>query len=95
MSRDDTGSFLMPYAENEIFKKNPFATLDQTGVGQLMQIAVEKGRSTPSGHQARHLRRTRRRSGQREVLPPPRPELRELLPVPRAGRPPRRRAGRA
>jgi pyruvate, orthophosphate dikinase len=44
ISRDDMGSFLMPYVENEIFKKNPFATLDQTGVGQLMQIAVDKGR---------------------------------------------------
>ena len=62
ISRDDMGNFLMPYVENEIFKKNPFATLDQTGVGQLMQIAVEKGRSTPPEHQARHLRRTRRRS---------------------------------
>ncbi|MCA1659836.1 MAG: hypothetical protein LC642_04745 [Verrucomicrobiaceae bacterium] len=46
ISRDDMGNFLMPYVENDIFKKNPFATLDQTGVGQLMQIAVEKGRST-------------------------------------------------
>ncbi|HEX2750674.1 MAG TPA: putative PEP-binding protein, partial [Verrucomicrobiales bacterium] len=45
ISRDDMGSFLMPYTENEIFKKNPFATLDQTGVGQLMQTAVTKGRS--------------------------------------------------
>ncbi|CAN5276352.1 pyruvate, phosphate dikinase [soil metagenome] len=44
ISRDDMGNFLMPYVENEIFKKNPFATLDQTGVGQLMEIAVEKGR---------------------------------------------------
>jgi pyruvate,orthophosphate dikinase len=44
ISRDDMGNFLMPYTENEIFKKNPFATLDQTGVGQLMRIAVEKGR---------------------------------------------------
>ena len=42
ISRDDMGNFLMPYVENEIFKKNPFATIDQTGVGQLMQIAVEK-----------------------------------------------------
>jgi pyruvate,orthophosphate dikinase len=48
ISRDDMGNFLMPYVENEIFKKNPFATLDQTGVGQLMQIAVEKGRSSRS-----------------------------------------------
>ena len=46
ISRDDMGNFLMPYTENEIFKKNPFATLDQTGVGQLMQIAVEKGRGS-------------------------------------------------
>ncbi len=46
MSRDDMGSFLMPYVENEIFKKNPFATLDQSGVGQLMEIAVAKGRTT-------------------------------------------------
>jgi pyruvate, orthophosphate dikinase len=44
ISRDDMGNFLVPYVENEIFKKNPFASLDQTGVGQLMQIAVEKGR---------------------------------------------------
>ncbi|HVF70555.1 MAG TPA: pyruvate, phosphate dikinase [Chthoniobacterales bacterium] len=46
ISRDDMGNFLMPYTENEIFKKNPFATLDQTGVGELMQIAVEKGRKS-------------------------------------------------
>src|SRR6188474_3704713 len=46
ISRDDMGSFLMPYTENEIFKKNPFATLDQTGVGQLMEIAVQKGRQS-------------------------------------------------
>ena len=32
--------------ENEIFKKNPFSTLDQTGVGQLMKIAIDKGRSS-------------------------------------------------
>jgi pyruvate,orthophosphate dikinase len=46
MSRDDSGTFLPIYAEQEIVKKNPFATIDQAGVGQLMQIAVEKGRST-------------------------------------------------
>jgi pyruvate, orthophosphate dikinase len=46
ISRDDMGNFLMPYVENEIFKKNPFASLDQTGVGQLMQIACEKGRKS-------------------------------------------------
>jgi len=49
MSRDDSGPFLAPYQELEIIKKNPFATIDQPGVGQLMQIAVEKGRSTRPG----------------------------------------------
>ncbi len=46
ISRDDMGNFLMPYTENEIFKKNPFATLDQDGVGQLVRTAIEKGRKT-------------------------------------------------
>jgi pyruvate,orthophosphate dikinase len=45
MSRDDSGSFLPNYAELEIVKNNPFATIDQTGVGQLVDIAVTKGRS--------------------------------------------------
>jgi len=49
ISRDDMGSFLMPYVENEIFKKNPFATLDQVGVGQLMKMAVEKGNASRPG----------------------------------------------
>jgi pyruvate,orthophosphate dikinase len=46
ISRDDMGNFLMPYTESEIFKKNPFATLDQTGVGQLITTAIAKGRSS-------------------------------------------------
>jgi pyruvate,orthophosphate dikinase len=46
ISRDDMGAFLMPYIESDVFSKNPFATLDVTGVGQLMQTAVTKGRST-------------------------------------------------
>jgi pyruvate,orthophosphate dikinase len=45
-SRDDSGSFLPHYAELEIVKKNPFATIDQSGVGVLMKMAVDKGRST-------------------------------------------------
>ncbi len=49
MSRDDSGSFLPPYQEAEIVTKNPFASIDQTGVGQLMKIAVEKGRSKNPG----------------------------------------------
>jgi pyruvate,orthophosphate dikinase len=49
ISRDDMGSFLTSYIENEIFKKNPFATLDTAGVGQLMEIAVKKGNATRPG----------------------------------------------
>ncbi len=49
MSRDDSGSFLPGYADLEIVKKNPFATVDQTGVGQLMQIAIAKGNQTRPG----------------------------------------------
>jgi len=49
MSRDDSGSFLGPYQEAEIMKKNPFASIDQTGVGQLMEIAIAKGSQTRPG----------------------------------------------
>jgi pyruvate,orthophosphate dikinase len=49
MSRDDSGSFLPPYAELEIIKTNPFASIDQAGVGQLMKIAVEKGNQSRPG----------------------------------------------
>jgi len=49
MSRDDSGSFLNAYQEAEVFKKNPFASIDQTGVGQLMEIAIAKGRQTRPG----------------------------------------------
>jgi pyruvate,orthophosphate dikinase len=44
MSRDDSGSFLPVYQEMEIVKKNPFASIDTTGVGKLMKIAVDLGR---------------------------------------------------
>jgi len=46
MSRDDSGSFLPTYQELEIVKKNPFASVDQTGVGRLMEISCELGRKT-------------------------------------------------
>ena len=49
MSRDDSGSFLGAYTENEIVKKNPFASIDQTGVGQLIEIAAAKGNKTRPG----------------------------------------------
>jgi pyruvate,orthophosphate dikinase len=46
MSRDDSGSFLPSYQMADIVKANPFASIDTTGVGQLMEIGVTKGRST-------------------------------------------------
>jgi len=46
LSRDDAGKFLYYYYENEILKDDPFQTVDQSGVGQLMKIGVEKGRQT-------------------------------------------------
>jgi pyruvate,orthophosphate dikinase len=49
MSRDDSGSFLPAYQQAEIIKSNPFASIDTTGVGQLMQTAVTKGRAARDG----------------------------------------------
>lgn len=45
-SRDDAGKFLNSYYEKNIFEFDPFAKLDQQGVGELIKIAVEKGKST-------------------------------------------------
>ncbi len=45
-SRDDAGKFLNSYYENKIYEQDPFAKLDQTGVGQLVQMAAEKGKAT-------------------------------------------------
>jgi len=45
-SRDDAGKFLPIYVENGILKNDPFQVLDQQGVGQLVKMGVEKGRST-------------------------------------------------
>jgi pyruvate,orthophosphate dikinase len=45
-SRDDAGKFLPVYIEKGILKQDPFQALDQTGVGQLVEIAVERGKAT-------------------------------------------------
>ena len=45
-SRDDAGKFLDAYYQNKIYEIDPFAKLDQTGVGALVKMAVEKGRET-------------------------------------------------
>jgi len=46
ISRDDSARFLVPYVEKDIYAKDPFEALDREGVGSLMKIAVEKGRTT-------------------------------------------------
>ncbi|MFQ5450890.1 MAG: pyruvate, phosphate dikinase [Nitrospinaceae bacterium] len=45
LSRDDAGSFLPSYIDQGLLKEDPFVTLDQEGVGQLVKMAVEKGRA--------------------------------------------------
>jgi pyruvate,orthophosphate dikinase len=47
-SRDDAGSFLPTYIDKGIYKVDPFTAIDQTGVGQLVEIGVERGRKTKS-----------------------------------------------
>ena len=49
VSRDDAATFLIPYVEKEIYAKDPFEVLDRDGVGQLMRMAVERGRRTRPG----------------------------------------------
>ncbi|HUW67216.1 MAG TPA: putative PEP-binding protein, partial [Candidatus Nanoarchaeia archaeon] len=46
LSRDDAGTFLPYYVEHGILEQDPFVAIDQNGVGQLIKIGVEKGRST-------------------------------------------------
>jgi pyruvate,orthophosphate dikinase len=46
LSRDDSGKFLPFYVENKIMRDDPFQVLDQEGVGQLLEIGVQKGRAT-------------------------------------------------
>jgi pyruvate,orthophosphate dikinase len=45
-SRDDAGKFLSSYYEKNIYERDPFAKLDQTGVGLLVEMAVQKGKQT-------------------------------------------------
>jgi pyruvate,orthophosphate dikinase len=46
LSRDDSSRFLPGYVQRGLIDKDPFQSLDQTGVGELVQIGVERGRST-------------------------------------------------
>jgi pyruvate,orthophosphate dikinase len=48
-SRDDIGNFLPEYLDQKVFLDDPFASIDQDGVGQLVKIGVERGRQTRKG----------------------------------------------
>ena len=45
-SRDDAGKFIKEYVDKNVFEKDPFISIDKNGVGQLMKMAIEKGRKT-------------------------------------------------
>jgi pyruvate,orthophosphate dikinase len=49
LSRDDAGKFLLYYQEHGILEKDPFVSLDASGVGQLVEIGVKKGRAARKG----------------------------------------------
>ncbi len=49
VSRDDAARFLIPYVEREIYAKDPFEIIDRAGVGELMRMAVERGRKARPG----------------------------------------------
>jgi len=49
ISRDDAGRFLKIYEDKGIYEKDPFVTLDQEGVGELVKMAAERGRKTRPG----------------------------------------------
>ena len=64
-SRDDAGKFLVPYIEQKILPVDPFETIDQEGVGDLMQMAVEsaaKARSRTSSWASAASTAARRRA---------------------------------
>ena len=78
-SRDDAGKFIKAYIEKKIFKEDPFVTLDQVGVGQLMKIAVEKGRKVKKDMKMGICGEHGGDPCIREILPSRGPNLRLLL----------------
>ena len=94
-SRDDVESRMMPaYLEHGLLKRNPFETIDQTGVGELVRIGAERGPGRQARPEARRLRRARRRSRVDRALLRRRARLRVVLAVPGPDRPAGGRAGR-
>ena len=67
-SRDDIEGRIIPrYVEEKIVDGSPFATIDEPGVGELVRIAVERGRRERARPRARRLRRARRRPASRSA----------------------------
>ena len=86
LSRDDYTKFQKTYEDAKIFKHDPFAVLDQQGVGKLVEMCVKLGRQSSPGPRYRRLRRARRRTQFGPVLLSCGPELRVLLALSRADR---------
>ena len=86
-SRDDIGGFLHDYLEENILEADPFQTIDQNGVGQLIQMAVTKGRSTRGDLKIGICGEQGGDPASVEFCFKTGLELRQLQPVPRADRP--------
>ena len=91
MSRDDSGPSCRLRRDSKSSRRTPSPRIDQTGVGQLMKIAIEKGRKTRPDIKLGICGEHGGDPDSREVLPQARPHLRELLALPRPRRAPRRR----
>ena len=86
LSRDDYTRFQKDYERAKIFKADPFAVLDQEGVGKLVEMADEAGTRRAEGSGSRNLRRTWRRAEFGAVLLQGRDGLRFVLALSRADR---------
>ena len=93
--RDDVeGRMMSAYLEQGLLKRNPFETIDQAGVGELVRTTPsQRGRATRPGPEARRVRRARRRPGVDRLLLRGGPRLRVLFALPGAHRPAGRRSG--
>ena len=95
-SRDDAeGKFLTHYLDDGILRQNPFETLDQSGVGELMELAVERARSVKADIKMGICGEHGGDPALGRLLPPAGARLRLVLALPGSARPPRGGAGGA